>query len=195
VPTDNSSFNFALRHEEAYKKIMELPIHQQKIQFIQHFVDQPFLEIKGVSDSNFLVVFYDEKGSIAYENTIKSNHWIKLNRQYFTPWHTKVWQDGTLIHDQFLNLSGKRVYIAFESKSLGDSIAWMAYVEEFRKKHNCTVICSTFWNSLFDYPEIEFVEPGSVVNNLYALYRVGYFDNLNKNPYKPKCNDGNPLHK
>jgi autotransporter strand-loop-strand O-heptosyltransferase len=185
VPTDNSSFNFAFRHEEAYKKILEKPIHKQKVQIIQHFVDQPFLEIKGISDSNFLVVFYDENGSIAYENTIKSNHWVKLNRQYFTPWHTKVWQDGTLIHDQFLNLLGKRVYIAFESKSLGDSIAWMAYVEEFRKKHNCTVICSTFWNSLFDYPEIEFVEPGNEVFNLYALYRVGYFDNLNKNPYKP----------
>ena len=185
VPTDNSSFNFALRHEEAYKKILELPIHKQKIDIIQHFVDQPFLEIKGVSDSNFMVVFYDENGSIAYENTIKSNHWVKLNRQYFTPWHTKVWQDGTVIHDQFLNLTGKRVYIAFESKSLGDSIAWMPYVEEFRKKHQCTVICSTFWNHLFDYPEIEFVEPGNVVPNLYALYRIGYFDNLDKNPCKP----------
>jgi autotransporter strand-loop-strand O-heptosyltransferase len=185
VPTDNSSFNFALRHEEAYKKILELPIHKQKVQIIQHFVDQPFLEIKGVSDSNFLIVFYDENGSISYENTIKSNHWVKLNRQYFTPWHTKVWQDGTLIHDQFINLSGKRVYIAFESKSLGDTIAWMPYVEEFRKKHQCTVICSTFWNHLFDYPEIEFVEPGNVIPNLYALYRIGYFDNLDKNPCKP----------
>jgi autotransporter strand-loop-strand O-heptosyltransferase len=185
VPTDCTSSIFAFRHEEAYKKILEKPIHKQKVQIIQHFVDQPFLEIKGISDSNFLVVFYDENGSIAYENTIKSNHWVKLNRQYFTPWHTKVWQDGTLIHDQFLNLSGKRVYIAFESKSLGDTIAWMPYVEEFRKKHQCTVICSTFWNHLFDYPEIEFVEPGNVVPNLYALYRIGYFDNLDKNPCKP----------
>ena len=185
VPTDCTSSIFAFRHEEAYKKILEKPIHQQKIDIIQHFVDQPFLEIKGISDSDFLVHFYDGNGSIVYENTIKSNHWIKLNRQYFTNWQTKVWQDGTLIYDQFLNLEGKRVYIAFESKSLGDSIAWMPYVEEFRKKHNCTVICSTFWNSLFDYPEIEFVEPGNVVPNLYALYRIGYFDNLDKNPYKP----------
>jgi len=185
VPTDCTSSIFAFRHEEAYKKILEKPIHKQKVQIIQHFVDQPFLEIKGLSDSNFLVVFYDENGSIAYENTIKSNHWVKLNRQYFTSWHTKVWQDGTLIHDQFLNLTGKRVYIAFESKSLGDTIAWMPYVEEFRKKHQCTVICSTFWNHLFDYPEIEFVEPGNAVHNLYALYRIGYFDNLDKNPFKP----------
>ena len=185
VPTDNSSFNFALRHEEAYKKILEKPIHQQKIQFIQHFVDQPFLEIKGISDSDYRVVFYDGQGVIQYENTIKSNHWVKLNRQYFTNWTTKVFENGEMVYANYLHLNGKRVYIAFESKSLGDTIAWMPYVEEFRKMHQCTVICSTFWNHLFDYPEIEFVDPGNVVPNLYALYRIGYFDNLDKNPCKP----------
>jgi autotransporter strand-loop-strand O-heptosyltransferase len=84
-----------------------------------------------------------------------------------------------------LHLNGKRVYIAFESKSLGDTIAWIPYVEEFRKKHNCTVICSTFWNQLFDYPEIEFSKPGIPVPDIYALYRIGYFDNLDKLPVKP----------
>ena len=185
VPTDNSSFNFALRHEEAYKKILELPTHQQKVQFIQHFVDQPFLEIKGISNSDYLVQFYDEKGSIAYENIIKSNHWVKLNRQYFTKWTAKVFENGEMVYANALHLHSKRVYIAFESKSLGDTIAWMPYVEEFRKHHQCKVICSTFWNHLFDYPEIEFVQPGNEVPNLYALYRIGYFDNLDKNPYKP----------
>ena len=185
VPIDNTSSLFAFRHEEAYKKILEKAMNKQKIDVIQHFVDQPYLEIKGISDSDFVVHFYDEKGNIAYQNTIKSNHWVKLNRQYYTKWQAKVWQDGELIHDNTLNLEGKRVYIAFESKSLGDNIAWMPYVEEFRKKHNCTVVCSTFWNHLFDYPEIEFVEPGNVVPNLYALYRIGYFDNLDKNPFKP----------
>ena len=185
VPTDNSSFNFALRHEEAYKKILELPIHQQKVKFIQHFVDQPFLEIKGLSNSEYVVKFFDEKGVCHYENIIKANHWVKLNRQYFTKWTAKVFENGEMVYANTLHLHSKRVYIAFESKSLGDTIAWMPYVEEFRKHHQCTVICSTFWNHLFDYPEIEFVEPGNVVPNLYALYRIGYFDNLDKNPCKP----------
>ena len=185
VPTDNSSFNFALRHEEAYKKILGLPIHQQKVKFIQHFVYQPFLEIKGVSDSDYRVVFYDGEGVVQYENTIKSNHWVKLNRQYFTNWTTKVFENGEMVYANYLHLNGKRVYIAFESKSLGDSISWISYVDEFRKKHQCKVICSTFWNSLFDYSDIEFVEPGTIVENIYALYRVGYFNNLNKLPLNP----------
>jgi len=185
TPTDNTLSIFAFRHEEAYKKLLEKPMHKQKIDIIQHFVDQPFLEIKGLSDSEFAVVFYDENSNEYYQNIIRANHWVKLNRQYFTPWRTKVWQNGEVIYDHILNLTGKRVYIAFESKSLGDTIGWIPYVEEFRKKHNCTVICSTFWNSLFDYPEIEFVEPSTVVHNLYALYRIGYFDDLDKNPLKP----------
>ena len=185
IPTDNTSLTFGLRHEEAYKKILEKPIHQQKVKVINYYVDNPFLEIKGVSDSDFKVAFYDEKDVCYYENTIKSNNWVKVNRQYYTKWTAKVWQDGELIYEDTLDLNNKRVYIAFESKSLGDTIAWMPYVEEFRMKHQCTVICSTFWNSLFDYPEIEFVEPSFVVPNIYALYRIGYFDNLDKLPLKP----------
>ena len=52
--------------------------------------------------------------------------------------------------------------ICFESKSLGDSLAWMPYVEKFRIDKKSKVICSTFKNDLFEkqYPEIEFVEPG-----------------------------------
>ena len=50
-------------------------------------------------------------------------------------------------------------------------------IEEFRKQKNCHVVCSTFHNDLFkkDYPEIEFVEPGTNVDNIYAVYRLGIF--------------------
>jgi autotransporter strand-loop-strand O-heptosyltransferase len=39
------------------------------------------------------------------------------------------------------------------------------------------MICSTFQNELFkkQYKEIEFVEPGTNVDNLYSLYRLGMF--------------------
>jgi len=185
IPTDCSSLTFALRHEEAYNKILKFSIRKQSIKIMQHFVDNPFLEIKGISDSDFKVQFYDENGSIAYDNTIKANHWVKLNRQYYTKWTTKVWQDSELIYDQTLDLTDKRVYIAFESKALGDTLAWIPYVEEFKNKHQCILIVSTFWNKILDYPEIEFVEPGTLVKDLYALYRIGYFYDTNKLSVNP----------
>jgi len=184
VPTDNTTPIFAFAHETAYKKLLTLPIQKQSVKITQHFVDNPFLEIKGNSDSNFKVQFLDEKGSIAYENTIKANSWVKLNRQYFTKWTAKVWQDGHLIYKNILNLTNKTVFIALESKSLGDTMAWIGYCEEFRIKHNCHVIVSTYWNRILDYPNLEFVEPGSSVN-CYAMYRIGYFYNENKEPIEP----------
>ena len=186
IPTDCSSAIFGLRHEEAYKKLMDVPILMQKVQIINHYVDNPFLEIKGISDSDFKVTFYDENDVVQYESTIKCNNWVKLNRQYYTKWFVQVEQDGKLIYENELNLEDKRVYIAFESKALGDTLAWIPYVYEFQRKHKCEVIVSTFWNRLFDEaPRVSFVEPGTTVNNLYALYRVGYFYDLGKIPVNP----------
>lgn len=185
IPTDNTTPIFAFRQEDAYKKIIELPIQKQKVSITQHFVDNPFLEIKGNVDSKFKVQFFDGNGSIIYENTINSNTWVKLNRTYFTNWTTKVWEGDEMIYANYLHLNNKRVFISIESKSLGDTLAWVPYALEFQKLHQCKVILSTFWNKILDYPELELIEPGNVVNNVYALYRIGWFYNTDKEPETP----------
>ncbi len=181
IPNNINSRSFALEHEKAYKIIAEKPIKKQVVKVFQHYISNPFLEIKGVSDSNFLVRFYDEKGSIVYENTLKSNCWVKLNRQYYTRYTAKVWQDGELIYSNTLNLEGKRVFISIDSKALGDTLAWIGYCLEFKNKHNCEVVVSTFWNKILDYPELELVEPGHVTG-CFALYSLGWHWDSNKEP-------------
>ena len=172
---------YALEHEKAYDAILKFPIRKQSVQITQNFISQPFLEIKGISDSDFLVKFFDEKGECHYTNTIKANHWIKLNRQYYTRWTAKVWQDGELIYSNTLNLEGKRVFISIDSKAIGDTLAWIGYCLEFKKKHNCEVVVSTFWNKIMDYPDLELVEPGHVTG-CYALYNLGWHWDENKEP-------------
>ena len=140
---------------------------------------------KVLLDKRFYIEYYDDNEKCIYNNYIDVNHWVKLNRQWFTNWKIKVWDEGKLIYENTLNYEGKRVLITLESKSLGDTLAWIPYVDEFRKKHNCTVICSTFWNKILDYPEIEFIEPGAMVENVYGLYRVGWFYNEDKEPEIP----------
>ena len=73
--------------------------------------------------------------------------------------------------------------VVYDSKSLGDSIAWLPYVEEFKKKHNCEIYCATFKNFLFEktYPNIKFVNVGINENNFYAVYKLGWFFDQNKN--------------
>jgi len=146
-----------------------------------HFVVNPFIEITGDDDSNFEVTFFDEQENIIYNNNIKINSWVKVNRQYYTKWKTEIKKNGNVIYSNVLNLENRRVYISFGSKSLGDSLAWIPYCEEFRKKHNCELIVSTFLNDLFkdQYPNIEFVEPGETVYDIYAQYQLGWFYNEN----------------
>jgi autotransporter strand-loop-strand O-heptosyltransferase len=113
--------------------------------------------------------------------------WTKLSRQYYTDWDVKVLDGEELIYEYKPNFINKRVFISFDSRSLGDSIAWIPYVLEFKKKHNCHVIVSTFWNKLFEksYSEIEFVSPGSTVHDLIGMYTIGWFYDTNKEPELP----------
>jgi len=189
IPIDNPSIFFAKNNLNLYKHAMSVIPHKNDVNdynITQHFVGQPFLEITGTSTSDFLVEFYDGS-TLVYHDKIKCNHWIKLAREYYTNWRTVVYKDGEKVYDKFVQLENRRVYIAFDSSSLGDTIAWMPYVEEFRCAHNCEVIVSTFKNFLFEkeYPMLEFVEPGTNVTNLYAMYKLGWFYNENKEPELP----------
>jgi len=178
-------FNFyELMNSKEPKKLTKI---NSNIKITQYFVNQPFLEITGNSDATFEIKFFDEYGVCHYHNKTESNRWFKLNREYFTKWQTKVWEDGTLIYDDTLDYKGKKVFISFDSASLGDTIAWIPYVLEFKKKHECDVVVSTHKNFLFEnvYPELEFVNPGSTVNGIHGMYTLGWFYNVNKEPEMP----------
>jgi autotransporter strand-loop-strand O-heptosyltransferase len=163
----------------------------EKPSFNINFIQGAFFEIKGGPDREYNIKFIDKKtGKIEHSGTIKKNCWIKANKSHFVDWEI-IATDGDNHYKYNIVLAEKRVYIALDSKSLGDTLAWFPYVEEFRKKNNCHVICSTFHNKFFEenYPMIEFVNPGDVVHNLYAMYTIGWYYNANgeidwnKNPY------------
>jgi autotransporter strand-loop-strand O-heptosyltransferase len=184
--------NFTEKHYNLYKFLLtQEPIknfkNNSKVHVKQFFINEPFLEITGESDSEYNVKFFDEFGICHYDNKIKSNHWIKLSRKYFTKWNTKILEDGILIYDKTLDYKGKRVFINFDSRSLGDTISWIPYVLEFKNVHQCDVIVSTYLNHLFRdvYPELEFVEPGNVVHNIHGQYNIGWFYDVNKEPVLP----------
>jgi autotransporter strand-loop-strand O-heptosyltransferase len=183
---------FAKKHHNLYKFLLtqeprKNSKNNSKVFIKQFYINEPFLEITGESDSEYNVKFFDESGICHYDNKIKTNHWIKLNRNYFTKWNTKILEDGVLIYDKTLDYKGKRVFINFDSRSLGDTISWIPYVLEFKNVHQCDVIVSTHLNHLFRnvYPELEFVEPGNVVHNIHGQYNLGWFYDTNKEPVLP----------
>jgi len=186
-PLSEALFNFKVSQMYIYNTVLTNEIMLQKINIDVNFVGQPFLEITGRSNKDYLVKFYDENDICVYNNTIRSNNWVRLARRWFTNWTIKVWENNYPIYHFELNYTNQRVYISFESSSLGDTIAWMPYALEFKKKHNCHVIVSTFKNFLFQdvYPELEFVEPGTIVNNIRGMYSIGWFYDSTKEPVLP----------
>lgn len=135
-----------------------------------------------LGEDNYLydVSFYNDKNnSLIYRTTLKSNCWAKPTLKYFIPWRIEIETDNPKLKKFTwkLDLTGKNVQIDFLSSSLGDSLAWIPYVEAFRKKHNCNIYCSTFKNFLYQeaYPEINFIQPGESGLNIFGRYNIGWF--------------------
>lgn len=169
-------------------------INKVQPKIAHNFVYKAFVQVEK-SDEDLTIEFIDKKDNKeVFKTVLKEGHWAAPNRSYFTDWKIVVKDpSGEVVHQHEYNAKDKRVYIALESKSLGDTLAWFPQLEEFRKKHNCKLIASTFWNHFFEgqYPEIEFIKPGTPVDNLYAMYKVGWFYendiiSLNHNPIDPK---------
>jgi autotransporter strand-loop-strand O-heptosyltransferase len=169
-------------------------IKKQTPKIVCNFINKAFVQVEK-SDEDIKVEFWDKKeDKLVFETKLKEGHWAAPNRSYFTDWKI-IAKDpsGEVVFQHDYNCENKRVYIALESRSLGDTLAWFPQLEEFRKKHNCKLVVSTFWNHFFEsnYPEIEFIKPGIPVGNLYAMYKVGWFYdkdviNLDHNPVDPK---------
>ena len=171
------------------------PIVNIENKVVIHFVRGPFVEIKGDKVAEYKVEFIDNNtGKIIYSTTVGNNCWCKCSIEYFVDWKINIYENGKMWHQHLYNAKDKRIYIALDSSALGDSLSWFPYADEFRKKHNCKVIISTFMNDMFidQYQQLEFVGPGTNVTDLYAMYGIGLFYNEDgtinglKNPTDPK---------
>ena len=149
--------------------------------------DSPKVMVKNDVGLNYRVEFIDSlTGEVTFVDC-QSNQIVASGKQWSINWLIKVYRQGEDIPffiEEF-NPKGKTVFIKMDATALGDNISWISYVEEFRKKWDCNVICSTFHNSLFVnlYPNILFVEPNTVIQNVYAQYYIGA--NRNDEIYSP----------
>ena len=134
----------------------------------------------------FSEVFNDFTGTnLVSQGMCQTNQTIIANaKQWFTNWIVRIFdEDNNIVFKDGFDSTGKVVFIKLDAYALGDTIAWIPYVEEFRLKRKCKVICSTFHNDLLinAYPEILFVKPNTKIDNVYAQYYIGASND--DNPY------------
>ncbi len=154
------------------------------------FVNGPFVEILGDSGTEYTIEFVDlDHTTVIHRDVITPNHWVRASRQWATNWKINIYSEEKLIYEHIFNPTNKKVYVHLSSESIGDTLAWFPYIEEFRKKYDCEMICSTFHNNLFEeiYTNIRFVKPGTTLYDLYAMFEIGIYDgdfDRNKNDHK-----------
>jgi autotransporter strand-loop-strand O-heptosyltransferase len=166
--------------------------------------DSPRVSVLEDEYSMYTVKFIDAQSKeVLGQGSVKPFESIAFLRQWYTPWRIEVFSGGedsedahSLLHTFTFDLTGKVVFIKVDASALGDNLAWMPYIEEFRKLHTCKVICSTFFNDLFSdaYPNIMFVAPNTHITNVYAQYYIGTANKINIK-YSPTCYLDNPLQK
>lgn len=141
-------------------------------------------------NKEYLVEFIDnDKGELIYSINKKKGVWSRVDKKYLMDIDIVISRNGKVERcintmDIFRN---RKVFISFDSASLGDTLAWIPYCEEFRVKHQCEMIVSTFMNELFEdeYPDIKFVGRGAVVDDIYGMFELGWFYDKLKEPEHP----------
>lgn len=168
-----------------------LSMFKKKPAFQLDFNDGPCLEI--VSDAAPHKVIMRDFQSVHHEAEIEGKHWTRANRKYFTNWILEVFDgDSKKIFEHKFELRNKNVRVNVDSKSLGDTLAWLPQIQLFAQQHSTSkVYVSQFWDTLFDkpsYPELIFIDPESTVENCYATYNIGfYFDHTERHhPVDPR---------
>ena len=139
----------------------------------------PKVEILGNIEKTYNIEFIDgSSNKTIYETSINNGMWTQCSKKWYIPWIIKI--NGKIEHT--FDLTNKEVKISFESKSIGDTIAWTPQVVEFAKKYKCKVTVSTFHNEWFEnlssYKDIKFLPPG-IPGDFYAHYKLGWFQTNN----------------
>jgi autotransporter strand-loop-strand O-heptosyltransferase len=185
-------------HDEGF---IDSKIQQTSDEIKYSFDNGAKVEILGTSNNMYNVEFTNkDTGLKTYEHTMAPNHWCSPSLRYFVNWNIEIKNNDKLVSKHDFDCTGKNVLIQLDSTAIGDTLAWVPYLDEFRKKHNCNVYGSTFHNKFFKsvYPEINWIDPNKKQNiDIYAKYFVGCRDNdytSNKNnwrivPLQQVCSD------
>ena len=116
-----------------------------------------------ISDADTEQIFFDEKFSGGRLLSVEN---------YFIRWHVEVFLDDEKIFSHTLNLEGQPVAIKFGFYALGDTIALLSYLREFKKFHRCNLaFCpeDNFRELVARlYPDIELID--EINFKTYATY-------------------------
>ena len=178
--------------------LLYISMNRPTTEVLVNFTDGAKVEVKSNFPNKFLVQFIDaDTEEVLHHAIINNNMWTKTGIMYYKKWLVRVYdiRKSKLIIEHELSLKDRNVLVYLDSRAVGDTVAWFPYFDEFQKKHQCNLYCGTFHNHIIDtkaYPNLNFVQMGAPLDNVYATYKIGWFYDehsnirLNMNPREVK---------
>ncbi|MBW3020073.1 autotransporter strand-loop-strand O-heptosyltransferase [Candidatus Woesearchaeota archaeon] len=151
-------------------------------QFVTKFKeDYALLRIVGDSEdlNSYIVEFINENnGKVEYSDTLKVNYWARLDNTSDKNITIRITSNNKIVFERNQNKKYNRVYVLIGSDALGDIIAWVPCVEEYRKTYNVDVVLYTKHKYLFDkaYSDIIFTDISNpdYINDVDKKFRIDY---------------------
>lgn len=139
-----------------------------------------------------------DTGNILFESRNKGAI-VRSSKRFYVRFGIEVWDqpDGgeeSLVFAHDYNITDRDVLIQFPTGTLGDILAWFAYVPRFGVMHRCRLTCAMAPHLIEllrpSYPEINFVTPDQVIewrlaDTAYATYCLGLFFDDVDNHFQP----------
>ena len=125
-----------------------------------------------IPEGNFRMRVSDfDNGQVFFDKYISGGRLLSAE-QYFVRWHVEVFLDEEKIFSHTLNLEGQPVAIRFRNVALGDSIAHLPYLREFKRIHRCNLsVCpdDVFRDLIAQlYPDVNLID--EIDFKTYATY-------------------------
>lgn len=148
-----------------------------------HFIDGPNVKITGQVNENYNIKFIDTiHNNVVYDTNVSTNSWARANKRHFVKWKIVITDSKNNVIENNLDLKDKKVLLYFDSSSIGDTLAWIPYLDEFRKKYGCETYAFTFHNNLFRdvYPDVNFIDKIENFFDYDVAYKIGWYYTADK---------------
>ena len=92
-------------------------------------------------------------GVVCFDKDVSGVTLISLEK-FYVEWEITIWKDGTPIFYHQFDPTNQKIHFLFGSNALGDNIALLPYIEQFRNRFNCEAsieITETFHDIIRNY--------------------------------------------
>ena len=137
-----------------------------------------------------LRVYDMDSGMPLEEHMHKGGELVVGTNKYYVRYRLEAYSDGRLVFEHDYDCEDQEVCIVIPDGGLGDNLAWLPYLEEFRilRKAKVTAVMGEWMIRLCSaqYPSLKFIPLGTKpsLKFAYAIYFCGIFEE-NRKPWRP----------